>query len=689
MAMMTLIGAAPRCARATLPSLPLCARLVCCCQRQTPANSLQYYVSFHTHNTQSLPCPIRVCHLDLSPHSLTLHNNIPTKPQHTVRSTIANPFNLPCQLLNLRLAPINMSQPLPSHSRDQELVQVDTALAVLSRVNLLAESNALALDIGGSLAKLLYLQPYGTHTTSPPLVIHRVSAMPTTALSVHVPQLRGTLHFFAFETRNIHELLRFIRQHWVNTADQNQSHTLIRATGGGSFKFDATFSDQIGVKLAHLDEMACTVAGLNFLLTTVQKEVYVVSAQQQRVTPPISPLAASRNFVKTNKHPFPYLLVNIGSGVSIVKVTDHAVFERVSGSSLGGGTFWGLARMLLDCSTFDQVIELTKEGDNKNVDMLVGDIYGGSYANLGLDSSVIAASFGKSTMRKDYSRTQTSSLSMLKDRLIRAISGTLELWIAVLLAVPLIGTVLQLLGLSDGLRKPTVSTYIGAQYRPQDIALSLLRMVSYNIGQIAYLNARVHNLHRIYFGGNFIRNHPYTLTDISYAVDFWSQGEMQALFLKHDGYLGAIGAFIGASSASPDKIIEEIYARKQKDDSVSHPKTAKPVVADETPSHTPNGHLEEPPVERRMNGTAAEHAAVNDQPKTKSASRKRRSKKAKADSAVKPVQQDDTSPIKADINGVPDVDEHVTEPSSQANSENGWTTVSRIRRRSTTTEKHS
>ncbi|CDF33518.1 unnamed protein product [Chondrus crispus] len=193
--------------------------------------------------------------------------------------------------------------------------------------------------------------------------------------------------------------------------------------------------------------MSCTVAGLNFLLTTVKEE-------------PAPDFA--RKFVDTTRHPFPYLLVNIGSGVSIVKVTGHGQFERVSGSSLGGGTFWGLARMLLDCATFDDVIRLTHDGDNANVDMLVGDIYGGAYSNLGLDSSVIAASFGKATMLID----------------------------------------------------PPELPNFSATFRQQDIALSLLRMVSYNIGQIAYLNARVHNLDRIYFGGNFIRNHPYTIADI-------------------------------------------------------------------------------------------------------------------------------------------------------------------------------
>ena len=40
----------------------------------------------------------------------------------------------------------------------------------------------------------------------------------------------------------------------------------------------------------------------------------------------------------------PYLLVNIGSGVSIIQV-DKDGHERVSGSNIGGGTF-GVCRLL-------------------------------------------------------------------------------------------------------------------------------------------------------------------------------------------------------------------------------------------------------------------------------------------------------------------------------------------------------
>jgi len=41
------------------------------------------------------------------------------------------------------------------------------------------------------------------------------------------------------------------------------------------------------------------------------------------------------------------------------------------------------------------MLALSEKGDNSNVDMLVGDIYGQDYSKLGLKSTTIASSFGK------------------------------------------------------------------------------------------------------------------------------------------------------------------------------------------------------------------------------------------------------------------------------------------------------
>ena len=89
--------------------------------------------------------------------------------------------------------------------------------------------------------------------------------------------------------------------------------------------------------------------------------------------------------VLTAANPFPYLVVSIGSGVSIMKVTSPGQFERVSGTSIGGGTYWGLCKLFTRCTTFEEVLELAESGDNEEVDMLVKDIYGGSYDGMNLN----------------------------------------------------------------------------------------------------------------------------------------------------------------------------------------------------------------------------------------------------------------------------------------------------------------
>ena len=82
--------------------------------------------------------------------------------------------------------------------------------------------------------------------------------------------------------------------------------------------------------------------------------------------------------------------------MSIIKVDGDGQFTRVSGSSVGGGTFWGLCALLTGCRDFDEILALSAAGNNANVDMLVGDIYGGrDYASIGLSATTIASSFGK------------------------------------------------------------------------------------------------------------------------------------------------------------------------------------------------------------------------------------------------------------------------------------------------------
>ena len=326
------------------------------------------------------------------------------------------------------------------------------------------------------------------------------------------PPRGGKLHFVKFETSKIDECLDFIEAKGLhrpqqqgiggfygsssgglaerrsgsvggggsgnNNKNKNNSNdppptTRVRvlATGGGAYRFADLFRSRLGVILEKEDEMDCLVAGADFLLRAVRHEAFTFldgtvryhrgrskscsttaaaapssssSSEQQQQQQHPNPSTGGND--DSDDDPYPYLLVNIGSGVSMVRVdgpgdSEHA---RVSGSSLGGGTFWGLCRLLTGARSFDEMLELSSRGDNTKVDMLVGDIYGKDrdYSAIGLAASTIASSFGK------------------------AAAADLDL----------------------------------ECYDRADLAMALCRMVSYNIGHLAYLNAKRYGLSRVFFG---------------------------------------------------------------------------------------------------------------------------------------------------------------------------------------------
>jgi type II pantothenate kinase len=153
--------------------------------------------------------------------------------------------------------------------------------------------------------------------------------------------------------------------------------------------------------------------------------------------------------------------------------------------------------LLTDVESFEAVIKLAERGDPSKVDMMVGDIYGNNsdaLDKIGLPSNLVASSFGKLVAKNDPA----------------------------------------------------------AGVKQEDLARALLLMVTNNIGQVAYLNAKLHKTHRIYFVGNFLRHNQISQQRLAYAIDYWSKGEMEALFLEHEGYFGALGAFLLSQGISSD-----------------------------------------------------------------------------------------------------------------------------------------
>lgn len=263
--------------------------------------------------------------------------------------------------------------------------------------------------------------PAGTLT--PTSLFPHSSSLSASALQSHFLKRRslptqlpgGRLNFIKFETANIASCLAFLKELIDSSAQANsvsleqmRKRVKVMATGGGAHLFFDLFETELGVEVHKEDEMGCLITGLNFI-TLIPDEVFwysdeLVSSLAQALpthmtdrrdpssmtsSSPSSSLTAPLRDTGTTTQPklddppplprpspdpplyaplfdsnpspkLPCLLVNIGSGVSIIRVDDYGKFERVSGTSLGGGTLWGLLSLLTDADSFDgELLSLT------------------------------------------------------------------------------------------------------------------------------------------------------------------------------------------------------------------------------------------------------------------------------------------------------------------------------------------
>lgn len=326
-----------------------------------------------------------------------------------------------------------------------------------------------------------------------------------TDLSFYDEELGGCFHFLTFRSDEMERFVRLVEEHELHHEIRE-----IFTTGGGAYKYAELFRQRLGVELKQLDELAVVVKGISWLVERPALKTVCwledpteppPAATPKEVLRTVTEVSMSRHFLELEANAlFPFLLVNIGSGVSIVKVNGINDFERVSGSAVGGGTFWGLGQLLCpeSCTTFAEAGQLACAGDAASVNLLVGDIYGGDYtlpSGAVLPAEIVASFFAKAT--------RSSS--------------------------------------STGARSHDCS-------RDASLLQALTRMVSANTCQIAYLNARIYGLSRIVFTGNFLRQNPVAREAVSATmrrVSSLHQGKpFQALFLQHEGYFGALGSFL-------------------------------------------------------------------------------------------------------------------------------------------------
>ncbi|EFB15450.1 hypothetical protein PANDA_007343, partial [Ailuropoda melanoleuca] len=339
------------------------------------------------------------------------------------------------------------------------------------------------LDIGGTLVKLVYFEPKDITAEEEEEEVESLKSIrkyltsnvaygSTGIRDVHLELKdltlcgrKGNLHFIRFPT---HDMPAFIQM----GRDKNFSslHTVFCATGGGAYKFEQDFLTVCDLQLCKLDELDCLVKGILYI-----DSVGFNGRSQCYYFENPADAEKCQKLPFDLKNPYPLLLVNIGSGVSILAVYSKDNYKRVTGTSLGGGTFFGLCCLLTGCTTFEEALEMASRGDSTKVDKLVRDIYGGDYERFGLPGWAVASSFG----------------NMMSKEKREAVSK-------------------------------------------EDLARATLITITNNIGSIARMCALNENINQVVFVGNFLRINTIAMRLLAYALDYWSKGQLKALFSEHE-----------------------------------------------------------------------------------------------------------------------------------------------------------
>ena len=173
--------------------------------------------------------------------------------------------------------------------------------------------------------------------------------------------------------------------------------------------------------------------------------------------------------------------------------------------------------MLTGAARHQELLALAEDGDANKVDKLVGDIYGDDYQGLGVHVCIVCM----------YACMVVCNIHVYTD-----IDIQIHIHMYIGLSADTVASSFGKLVNSDVREKAAAA----------DLAASLVRMVSWNIAHIARLVASQEGARTIIFTGSFMHDNAVSQRRLASAFRYWSNGDSQALFMKHEGYVGALGA---------------------------------------------------------------------------------------------------------------------------------------------------
>lgn len=297
--------------------------------------------------------------------------------------------------------------------------------------------------------------------------------------SIYSPPVNGTYYLLKYTPDN----LESFQSHPIYSRVSAGTRPVC-ITGIGGKLVSKRIENCYGVSLRSTPNTPCLLQGLEYMRVHHPETFFFFPGSNLRQITSIgrfSDTSATKINGVLEGDFYPCLLVNLRSGLSIYRLDSPTDHRRIQGSCLGGTTIWSILKLLTPFQSPEEAVRASVHGDNTLIDMSVGDIYGCTYDQAGLNSDLIASSCAKLRFTENPA--------------------------------------------------------------PQDLAKSLFGMFILNFTQITWFISQSENVGKIIVTGNIITV-PGLMDAAQACMNFWSKGTKQLLFNEYSFYLGALGALI-------------------------------------------------------------------------------------------------------------------------------------------------
>ena len=325
----------------------------------------------------------------------------------------------------------------------------------------------LAIDVGAVYLRVVVLLP------GPP------DESLTVLDSLYSPPVEGTYYLLKYTP----DSLESFANHPIFSR-LSPSPTPVYISGIGGKLVRKRIESCYGVKLRSTANTPCLMRGLEYLRVHHPDTFFFFPGSNMRQISSIgrfNDMSATKIKGVLEGDFYPCLLLNLRSGLSIYRLDSPTDHRRIQGSCLGGTTIWSILKLLTPFQSPEEAVRASVEGDNTHIDMSVGDIYGCTYDQAGLNSELIASSCAKLRFTENPA--------------------------------------------------------------PQDLAKSLFGMFILNFTQITWFISQAEDVGKIIVTGNIITV-PGLMDAAQACMNFWSKGTKQLLFNEYSFYMGALGALI-------------------------------------------------------------------------------------------------------------------------------------------------